>query len=260
MKRSEALEILGLSGHPSDDQVNKAWRAMVRKVHPDLFPNDPQKQAWATEQTKLVNEAHDVLIDGSWEPETSSSARTSSSTSSYGGSSSYSSRSTSQSGGSSSSSSSSSGSSYGSSSSGSSSYGSGSSTSGGGGYDYDSTGSSYSSSTQSSGSQHVDNVESGFSKYTGVFIKLGISLAIAAITGPSDAWEFAVTFSGVYFLCFMATMVFTGFAGGCLGWVVCIALVSGFMSMAEALIDLSSITMAIGLTCLCIDVYTHHRT
>lgn len=69
MKKSEALKILGLSEGASDEDVKKAHRKLVIENHPDKFGQDPQRRAEAEEKTKLINEARDVLINRSWEPE-----------------------------------------------------------------------------------------------------------------------------------------------------------------------------------------------
>ena len=68
MKKSEALNILGLKDGASDDEVKQAHRSKVRANHPDRF-TDPAKKAEAEEQTKLINEARDVLLSRKWDPE-----------------------------------------------------------------------------------------------------------------------------------------------------------------------------------------------
>ncbi len=42
-------------------QVNEAWKRMVRKYHPDLHSQDPERQKIATELVKGLNHAHDQL-------------------------------------------------------------------------------------------------------------------------------------------------------------------------------------------------------
>lgn len=69
MKKSEALNILGLSDGASDDDVKKAHRKLVIAHHPDKFPLDSQERADAEELTKRINEARDVLLNRSWTPE-----------------------------------------------------------------------------------------------------------------------------------------------------------------------------------------------
>ncbi|WP_139653728.1 J domain-containing protein [Raoultibacter phocaeensis] len=69
MKKSEALSILGLHDGATDDEIKKAHRVKVIEHHPDKYAQDPEKHAWAEEQTKRINEARDVLISRKWEPE-----------------------------------------------------------------------------------------------------------------------------------------------------------------------------------------------
>lgn len=69
MKKSEALKTLGLSEGASDEDVKKAHRKLVIENHPDRFANDPQAQTRAEEKTKQINEARDVLLNRSWDPE-----------------------------------------------------------------------------------------------------------------------------------------------------------------------------------------------
>lgn len=69
MKKSEALEILGLQDGASDDEVKKAHRKLVIENHPDKFGQDEVARAKAEEKTKLINEARDVLISRKWDPE-----------------------------------------------------------------------------------------------------------------------------------------------------------------------------------------------
>lgn len=68
MKKSEALKILGLSSSYTEDDIKKAHRQKIRENHPDQF-SDPEKKAAAEEQTKLINEARDVLVNKRWDPE-----------------------------------------------------------------------------------------------------------------------------------------------------------------------------------------------
>ena len=52
-------KILGVAKDASDDAINKAYKKLARKYHPDLNQNDPK----AEERFKEVNEANEVLKD-----------------------------------------------------------------------------------------------------------------------------------------------------------------------------------------------------
>jgi hypothetical protein len=52
-----ALAELGLQPGASIEEVRKAWKAVFRTVHPDLYPNDPEK----LERAKAINNARDEL-------------------------------------------------------------------------------------------------------------------------------------------------------------------------------------------------------
>jgi hypothetical protein len=80
MKKSEALNILGLQDGFTDEELKKAHRAKVVENHPDRF-QDPEQKAKAEELTKKINEANDVLRSGKWDPEYGPRYHTSS----YGG-------------------------------------------------------------------------------------------------------------------------------------------------------------------------------
>ena len=73
MKKSEALSTLGLSDGASEEEIKKAHRKLIIENHPDKFGQDAQARAKAEEKTKLINEARDVLLNHSWEPEYSTS-------------------------------------------------------------------------------------------------------------------------------------------------------------------------------------------
>jgi curved DNA-binding protein CbpA len=55
-------EILGTSPEASPDAIERAWKAQLRRWHPDCAPD----KGWiveATRQAALINAAHDVLAD-----------------------------------------------------------------------------------------------------------------------------------------------------------------------------------------------------
>lgn len=69
MKKSTALKTLGLSENASEDDIKQAHRKLIIENHPDKFGQDPEMRAKTEEKTKLINEARDVLLNHSWEPE-----------------------------------------------------------------------------------------------------------------------------------------------------------------------------------------------
>lgn len=69
MKKSTALKTLGLSEGASDEDIKKAHRKLIIENHPDKFGQDATARAKAEEKTKLINEARDVLLNHSWDPE-----------------------------------------------------------------------------------------------------------------------------------------------------------------------------------------------
>ena len=73
MKKSEALNTLGLAQGASEEDIKKAHRKLIIENHPDKFGQDEQARAKAEEKTKLINEARDVLLNHSWDPEYSTS-------------------------------------------------------------------------------------------------------------------------------------------------------------------------------------------
>lgn len=69
MKKSEALNILGLVDGATDDEIKQAHRKLVIAHHPDKFALDSKEHAEAEEKTKRLNEARDVLLNRAWTPE-----------------------------------------------------------------------------------------------------------------------------------------------------------------------------------------------
>ncbi|HEV7523801.1 MAG TPA: molecular chaperone DnaJ [Acidimicrobiia bacterium] len=52
-------ERLGVSSDATDDEIKKAFRALARKHHPDVNPDDPD----AVDRFKEINEAYETLCD-----------------------------------------------------------------------------------------------------------------------------------------------------------------------------------------------------
>lgn len=69
MKKSTALKTLGLSEGATEEDIKKAHRKLIIENHPDKFGQDEKARAEAEEKTKLINEARDVLLNHSWDPE-----------------------------------------------------------------------------------------------------------------------------------------------------------------------------------------------
>lgn len=57
--KRDFYEVLGVSKGASEDEIKKAYRACVKKYHPDLHPDDKECE----EKMKEVNEAYEILSD-----------------------------------------------------------------------------------------------------------------------------------------------------------------------------------------------------
>ena len=55
--------LLGVEEAATPEEIRKAYLKLAKKLHPDRFPNDPEKRAEAQEQFSKVTRAHDVLSD-----------------------------------------------------------------------------------------------------------------------------------------------------------------------------------------------------
>lgn len=57
----EAYATIGVPSTATNEEIAKAYKALLLKHHPDRFANDPAKLASATEKTKLINRAFQEL-------------------------------------------------------------------------------------------------------------------------------------------------------------------------------------------------------
>lgn len=54
-------EVLEISPNASREIIDKAYKILAKRYHPDVHPEE--KKAWAEEKFKKVNEAYDILSD-----------------------------------------------------------------------------------------------------------------------------------------------------------------------------------------------------
>jgi curved DNA-binding protein CbpA len=55
--------VLGVEESASQEEIRKAYLALAKKLHPDRFPNDPEKRLVAQSEFAKVSRAHDVVSD-----------------------------------------------------------------------------------------------------------------------------------------------------------------------------------------------------
>ena len=53
--------ILGVKPGATDDEIKSAYRALVRKYHPDNYADDNPLKELATEKMQEINEAYDEI-------------------------------------------------------------------------------------------------------------------------------------------------------------------------------------------------------
>ena len=58
----DPYKVLGVSPDADEETVKKAYRALVKKYHPDRYMNTPM-QDMATEKLKEINEAYDMITN-----------------------------------------------------------------------------------------------------------------------------------------------------------------------------------------------------
>lgn len=56
-------EILEVVPHASPEVVKNAYRALAKKYHPDLQPNEKNAKQWSESAFKTITEAYEVLSD-----------------------------------------------------------------------------------------------------------------------------------------------------------------------------------------------------
>ena len=61
MEKLNYYEVLGVPFDASQEEIDRAYRRLARRVHPDLQP--PERREWAEEHMKWLNRAHEVLDD-----------------------------------------------------------------------------------------------------------------------------------------------------------------------------------------------------
>ncbi len=54
--------ILGVPENASEEDIKRAYRALVKKHHPDRYAGDPEAAEAAAEKLKQINQAYDMLI------------------------------------------------------------------------------------------------------------------------------------------------------------------------------------------------------
>ena len=57
----DPYSILGVKRDASDEEIKNAYRALVRKYHPDNYADDNPLTELATEKMQEVNEAYDEI-------------------------------------------------------------------------------------------------------------------------------------------------------------------------------------------------------
>jgi DnaJ-domain-containing protein 1 len=62
-KMARFYKILGLNSNASLKEVKQAYRALLKKWHPDLFYDNPEKQQKAQEVIQKMNELYEELCD-----------------------------------------------------------------------------------------------------------------------------------------------------------------------------------------------------
>ncbi|MBX9687760.1 MAG: DnaJ domain-containing protein [Candidatus Obscuribacterales bacterium] len=61
--QEDLYAVLGVEETAAPEEIRKAYLKLAKKLHPDRFPNDPEKKAEAQTEFSRVTRAHDVLSD-----------------------------------------------------------------------------------------------------------------------------------------------------------------------------------------------------
>lgn len=61
--QEDLYAVLGVEEGSPPEEIRKAYLKLAKKLHPDRFPNDPEKRAEAQTEFSKVTRAHDVLSD-----------------------------------------------------------------------------------------------------------------------------------------------------------------------------------------------------
>ena len=61
--QEDFYQILGVDEKAGADDIRKSYLKLAKKLHPDRFPNDPERKAAAQQEFAKVTRAHEVLAD-----------------------------------------------------------------------------------------------------------------------------------------------------------------------------------------------------
>ncbi len=75
--------VLGVSENASEEEIKKAYRALVKKYHPDQYKGTPYEKE-ATDKLKEINEAYDMIKSGKASSQSGYYSGTSGSSGAYG--------------------------------------------------------------------------------------------------------------------------------------------------------------------------------
>ena len=67
-KRMNPYEVLGVSPDATEEEIKKAYKTLIKKYHPDLNTNNPNKDEYE-EKFKEVQQAYDILMKKGTSPD-----------------------------------------------------------------------------------------------------------------------------------------------------------------------------------------------